>query len=80
MALFIYRCPSTGLNVQGWIADDPTEGEAESYEVVTCTACTRVHLVNKKPAGYWGPTRINGVTGNELTLGGRFDVRFTGEG
>jgi hypothetical protein len=22
-------CPATGLSVQGWIADDPTEGEAE---------------------------------------------------
>jgi len=48
MAPLIFRCPSTGLNVQGWIADDPTEGEAESYETVTCTACTRVHLVNPK--------------------------------
>jgi hypothetical protein len=54
MALFIYRCPSTGLNVQGWIADDPTEGEAESYEVVTCTACTRVHLVNPKTSRVLG--------------------------
>jgi hypothetical protein len=46
MGPFIYRCPATGLSVQGWIADDPTEGEAETYEAVTCTACTRVHLVN----------------------------------
>jgi hypothetical protein len=48
MVAFVYRCPRTGLNVQGWIADDSTEGEAESYEAVTCTACTRVHLVNPK--------------------------------
>jgi hypothetical protein len=27
MAAFIYRCPNTGLNVQGWIADDPEKGE-----------------------------------------------------
>jgi hypothetical protein len=46
MGPFIYRCPATGLSVQGWIADDPSEGEAETYEAVTCTACTRVHLVN----------------------------------
>ena len=44
----IYRCPHTGLNVQGWLADDPTERDAESYEVLTCTACARVHLVNLK--------------------------------
>jgi hypothetical protein len=48
MAAFIYRCPNTGLNVQGWIADDPTNGEADNYEAVTCIACTRVHLVNPK--------------------------------
>ena len=34
--------------MQGWLADDPTEPGAESYEVLTCTACARVHLVNLK--------------------------------
>jgi hypothetical protein len=48
VASFLYRCPNTGLNVQGWIADDPTDGEADTYEAMTCTACTRVHLVNPK--------------------------------
>ena len=48
MPPFLYRCPVTGFNVQGWVADDPTEGEAETYEAVTCTACTQVHLVNAK--------------------------------
>jgi hypothetical protein len=28
-ATFVYRCPNTGFDVQGWVADDPTEGEAE---------------------------------------------------
>ncbi len=45
MALFLYRCPNTGLNVQGFTADDPTE-EGAAYEIVTCTGGTRVHLVN----------------------------------
>jgi hypothetical protein len=44
---FLFRCPDTGLNVQGWVADDPTERD-DTYEPVTCTACTRVHLVNPK--------------------------------
>jgi hypothetical protein len=48
MASLVFRCPRTGLNVQGWIADDPTESEADNYEAVTCTACTRIHLVNPK--------------------------------
>jgi hypothetical protein len=47
MRPFIYRCPSTGLNVQDFAADDP-EGDDEAYEPVICTACTRVHLVDPK--------------------------------
>jgi len=29
MAAFIYRCPVTGYNVQGFIADDPTGDDDE---------------------------------------------------
>ncbi len=47
MALFVYRCPNTGLNVQGFTADDPTD-EDVAYEIMTCTACTRVHIVHPK--------------------------------
>jgi hypothetical protein len=45
---FVYRCPNTGLNVQGWAADEPTEHDAESFEPVTCTICTSVHMVSPK--------------------------------
>ena len=47
MATFVYRCPNTGMNVQGWVADDPTEHD-DAYEAIPCTICTRVHLVNPK--------------------------------
>jgi hypothetical protein len=40
--------PNTGLNVQSWVADDPTECEGETYEPITCTICTRLHLVDPK--------------------------------
>src|SRR6516164_9966809 len=44
---FTYRCPRTGLQVQGRVAFDyPTD--CEIYDPVTCTACGRVHLVNPK--------------------------------
>jgi hypothetical protein len=46
MPTFLYRCPNTGLKVQGWVADDPARDE--TFEPVTCTACARVHLVNPK--------------------------------
>jgi hypothetical protein len=47
MATFIYLCPATGLNVQGWFADEPPAGEGEVYDTVTCLACTRTHLINR---------------------------------
>jgi len=47
MATFIYRCPTTGRNVQGWFADEVSANEGESYEAVTCLACKQVHLVNR---------------------------------
>ena len=58
MAAFLYRCLNTALNVQGWVADDPTEGKAETYEPLTCTACTQVHLVNPKTGKVLGLTKI----------------------
>jgi hypothetical protein len=46
MPPFLYRCPNTGLNVQGFVTDDPTEDDA--FKPITCVVCTRVHLVNPK--------------------------------
>jgi len=46
MATFVYRCPSTGLNVQGWTADEPSDKDSGQYRTVTCTMCRRVHVVN----------------------------------
>jgi hypothetical protein len=49
MASFLFRCPNTGMNVQGWVADDLGKTSTdETYEAVTCTACARMHLVNAK--------------------------------
>jgi hypothetical protein len=47
MPPFIYRCPTTGLKVQGWFADDTSAHEGDTYETVTCTACSQLHLVNR---------------------------------
>jgi hypothetical protein len=52
---FLYRCPNTGLKVQGWVSDDPTKEEA--FQPVTCTACGRVHLVNPKTGKVAGPEK-----------------------
>ena len=44
---FLYRCPNTGQNVQGWSADEVTDKD-DTYQSFQCVACTRVHLVNLK--------------------------------
>jgi hypothetical protein len=45
MAPFLYRCPATGRQVQGFSATDLPEG-SEEYEAVTCLACAQIHFVN----------------------------------
>jgi hypothetical protein len=59
MTTFIYRCPATGYNVQGLLADHQrgTGGNANAFESVTCTACGRVHLVDPKTGKVLGDTR-----------------------
>jgi hypothetical protein len=47
MAKLIFRCVQTGMNVQVWLPDSEPTDQADSYETVTCPACTRLHLVNK---------------------------------
>jgi hypothetical protein len=46
MATFLYRCPKTRLRVQGWVADEPSQPEKQSYEAINCLACGGLHLVN----------------------------------
>src|ERR1700730_13178267 len=48
MAAFIYRCPVTGRNAQGWTADAPLprDEKATFCAPVTCPACRQVHHVN----------------------------------
>jgi hypothetical protein len=44
---FVFRCPITGSNVQGFIAEEvPPNGEA--FVSVECLACRRLHMINPK--------------------------------
>lgn len=43
MRNFIFRCPTTNLNVQGSV--DAGEAESKEYVQQTCLACGQVHLV-----------------------------------
>jgi hypothetical protein len=46
MPPFLFRCPATGLNVQGWSAEEPAANKKDAYESVSCLACRRLHLIN----------------------------------
>jgi hypothetical protein len=48
MALFLFRCPNSGFNVQGWSAEAVEDGDGEHYEPVRCLVCQQLHLVNPK--------------------------------
>ena len=60
MVPFVYRCPVTGYKVQGHAPKDQIAGSDGEFVAVTCTICTRTHLVNLKTetiAGDRGPDR-----------------------
>jgi hypothetical protein len=47
MAHALFSCPSTRLKVQHWLDDDEDAPETE-YEAITCKACARLHLINRR--------------------------------
>jgi hypothetical protein len=42
----VYYCPKTGLEVHGFVANDPAEQNDDGFKPVACVACARKHLVN----------------------------------
>jgi hypothetical protein len=48
MTVFVYRCPNTGQQVQGWTDDPPVADDPEAYQSVNCSACSRSHWVNPR--------------------------------
>ena len=47
MVPIIYRCPVTGLNVQGLFADEVPTEKANTYEPVACLSLRVCILVNR---------------------------------
>ena len=48
----LFRCPTTGMNVQHWLADE--EPDDSEYDQIACPACTRFHFIRRttgKPIG-----------------------------
>ena len=44
---FIFKCPTTLENVQGWL-DDDDDAPDDRYEAMACPACARLHFFNRK--------------------------------
>jgi hypothetical protein len=45
--LIVFKCPTTGLQVQTPLPVDAPEDRTQAYEAVKCLACTRLHFVNR---------------------------------
>ncbi len=44
----LFKCPVAGMNVQHWLADEPTSSDSsDRYETVLCQACMKLHFINK---------------------------------
>lgn len=46
MSHYMFRCHVSGENVQRWVDDDP-DGARNSYVIVDCLACGKLHFVNR---------------------------------
>jgi len=48
MVPFVYRCPATGYNVQGFIPDSRSDKAGDAALPVSCALCGRIHLIDPK--------------------------------
>jgi hypothetical protein len=46
MTHLVFTCPTTAINVQHWLNDDDVQ--ENEYEGIPCSACAKMHLVNRK--------------------------------
>jgi hypothetical protein len=44
----MFTCPETSMMVQHWLGEDDDGVPDNTYEVVPCPACARLHLINRK--------------------------------
>lgn len=57
MAHVIIHCPQTSSKVQVWVPEVASTDGLDSYEAVTCPACTRLHFINKITGKLLGDTK-----------------------
>ena len=55
---FLYRCPTSGLQVQGWAAEASSDSAEDSeYVALGCPVCMRIHLVSPSSGHVLGEDR-----------------------
>ena len=58
MPAFVCTCPLTKLDIQYWLDDSKKDDVSDTeHEAVTCTACAKVHLINRKTGKLLGQER-----------------------
>ena len=50
----LFKCLSTGMNVQHWLADDVPEDAKDRYSAVMCPACTKMHFIHNSTSKLLG--------------------------
>jgi hypothetical protein len=48
MTTFLYRCPVTGLKVQGWTSDEGSDQHPNTYQSLQCTVCRQIHFIDPR--------------------------------
>jgi hypothetical protein len=63
MANIIFRCPNTGINVQHRLDDVAPRSEENTYDAVHCSACTRLHFINRSTGKLLGDKQARPLIG-----------------
>ena len=71
MENLVFRCPQSRSNVQVWLPEFAQPEGIDSYEAVTCPACARVHLINRKTGKMLGDRMLDDSKPSEKKLGDR---------
>lgn len=64
----LYRCPNTGLRVQSYACIKTADG---AYEIVTCTICRGVHLIDARTGEVLGDEKDARVSDADHPVGSR---------
>jgi hypothetical protein len=48
MPTFLFKCPSSGYRVQGFVAQEDETTDHDVFVPVNCPVCAQVHLVDPK--------------------------------